>query len=606
MLGHLRFAAGIFISCYAFVGASLHAQQRIATADPNPVFVASGGPRAQFGRAYVPDNGRESDIYARDLGYLGIGFEEYVSLNEGNISALMRDDDFVAVLPPALLANPNFGYMTKGGFFAFRSGLDGLEPVEIVAPDGSSIAAADISVMTGAPPVVGADRARTVLIAGAPLPREGAIGFGLYNMTVDATLLQRILNRNGLTAGATSPVSGAEAEAWLRKAGAGLLFMAASQNDPALAPVLSDPSVELFAATNFGLTPVRAAAAPAMTKAAPKPAPVQPQASAEPKPKAEPQKTAARFKPPQPVELVTDLAKTDEVILVLPYYLDPAELEEVTLVWRLGYDRIGARAKPSAQNLLYLRRSTPFISLTDRERIERMLAQVRAALPGVRARSDGPFNDLEFEGRGLNPQVVVNMEKGKRALAIPLQLALDGNYAAGLDGGLTFWTVRGGALQRIRRLSRPYSEGVNFADLDDSAMVVLSPAGMNFDPNGKYLGGGKRTEPMRYQIPSFVYLERGGEAVKTVDFKERNSIDHYFRERVFDAMILPHSDFGGDPIRFDLDTGLLSDEQFFILRAGDLRHPDLAPLLAARAVGMTLRAVRQDIPIRRAAAGSSP
>ncbi len=596
------------LACLA--GAPTSAQRTISTDDPEPVFVASGEPRADFGRAYVPDNGRDGDVFARDLGYLGIGFEEYVSLNDGNISSLLRDDDFVAVLPPALLANPNFAYMLEGGFFAFRPGLDGLEAVGIATPDGRTLAARDLGPMTETRPVVGADADRTVLIADDPLPREGLVGFGLFNMRTDTALLRRIVAKNGLALGASSLVTGAEAEARLRQDGNGLMFMAASQGDPALAGILSDPDVEIFAATNFGLVPVRVAASPEGGPAVAAPG-ARPAAEPEPEaaevaaapPEAEPAPAAKAepYRPPEPVDLETDLARTDEVILVVPHEVDPAGLDRVTLVWRLSYDRTGARLNPTEEDRLHLTRVTPFLSLTDHDRIEGMLAQVRAALPEARVRADGPFNDLDFEGRYFDPQIRVNLTNGNAGLAIPLQMAVDGNYAAALDGGWTYWTLRDGELRRVRRLSPPYAEVVAFEDLDDRAMVILSPAGLVFDTRGEYLGGGKRTEPMRYNLPSFVHLERGGETVEAVDFLDRNTLDPYFVERAADAMILPLSAFERDPIRFDLDRGILAEEKFFILQAGDLRHPSLAPLLAARGVDLNLRAVRRTIPIERGA-----
>ncbi|MCF3974820.1 hypothetical protein [Paracoccus salsus] len=560
----------------------------MTTAETSPVFIATGTPRASFGRAYIPDNGQNIDIFQRDLGYLGIGFDTYVSLSNGNITQMLRDDDMVAVLPASFLANPNLAFMFDEPYFAFRPTPDGLAAVRLTGPGGTIMAPRDLAPMRpDALPIVELSASQTTLIADTDLPADGALSLGLFAMRADPGQLAQVLRLTGLDAGPTALVDGPQITGQADAPGSAVMFMAVSQGDSNLAPLMARRDMRFYAATNFGLAPVwPAAAGPQRNVSPPMPAPDQPQA---PLPRADDfsppapdlaatQATKAPLPPAAPFEI--DFARTEQLLIVVPSDLRPEDVRNVHLVWRL------VRSRADGVTI-----SLPYFSLADSVRVDALRGTVLDAMPGVTVETASVFGDLRIEGNQIDPQVIRNLASTGAALAIPSHLAASMHMSsaiAAFDG--TFWMVRDDGLDRVDPPNSVYTAGpVVFDALDDPAVVLVHPAG-EIPPHG-----------MNVKIAALAHIERSGTFVSGPPEKLLDPLGLYSQIR---PLHVTHNLLGLDSeidltgqLVFDLDRGVLTEAAVYVLTAADLRRPELAPLRTADLVAFTLLTAGQAVPI---------
>lgn len=455
------------------------AQQTIDTTRDDLIFLASGTPRTQFARAYIPDGGKNADAFARDLADLGIVHRQYERLTDANILKALQDPDMMAAVPASLLGAAPLGFLFEGGYFAFRATPDGLVPINVRRPDGTLLGAVDLGPLAEAPPpVIGSERPNTTLIASAGLPAAGTVDVDLYAMRADRGILAQIFEKAGLQVGRVALGGADRLSQGPQPGGPVLMFMAASQNDPALAAIVQRADLDFHVITNFGPVPIRLAAASNEPEAAGTPAPpppATPAQSAAPPPPAIPA-AADDAVPPEPDALAADLpparparfdpADYDAVILVTPVPLRPGTLDRIELVWRFVLGQAASK------------REIPFHDATDRNRINAMLARI-AALSDAAPDAGGVFRDLKIPGTTMPDQIVTNLARTARGLILRLEdLAAPDMAFFREDPRFAFWQPAADGFVRVEITPAPRFETVALADLPDAAPVALLRPGM--------------------------------------------------------------------------------------------------------------------------------
>lgn len=569
------------------------AEQVIETTSGEPIFLASGQPRTAFARAYIPDGGANADVFARDLGYLGIDHGQYVRLTDGNILQALQDPDMVAVVPASLLGAAPVGFLFDGGYFAFQATPEGLVPLSVRRPDGAILEAVDLGPLAAAPPpVIGPERRRTTLVAAPGLPTTGAVDFDLYSMRADRALLAQVLGKAGLGLGQARLAAAERVAEGPRPGGPALMFMAASQNDPALAGVMARGDLAFYAVTNFGLVPARpAAAGPAPAPSAPIEEAPEPAADAAPPAGAstvaaapapgittpsrkgrrggqsQPEEDASE--PPAPDPLAGDLPPAvparldptdyDAVILVTPRPLRPEALKRIELVWRFV---VGQGAGQE---------DIRFYRATEKDRVNAMLARIAAATEAA-PKAGGVFATLKFPGGAAPDQVVENLARTARGLILRLEdLSSPALAFFREDPRFAFWQPAADGFARVEIAPPPDFAPVALTDLPDAAPVALVRAG---------------TAPGAASSLGELFLasrEAGGWSPSPA-LHRRDSPDDEGRQRFGRFLGRAPEDFirTGIVVELDPETGAIPEPwpaDMILMTASDLRAPLLEDVL---------------------------
>jgi hypothetical protein len=261
----LRVLAFCALALSALAPRPAPAQATLTTAESDIVFLANGAPRARFGTAYIPDGGSDGARLRTELGYAGVPFAAYRTLSDATLRDMLADTDFVAALPVNILAQPFAERFFVRPHFAFVAGPEGLEPVRIERADGAAIEAVDLGVLADAPPGVAraADGLTTLLALRDPLPAR-PVTIRRYAMTMPEGWLSQRLDWAGAGLAGMTEVAADGLAAAVAAPDEAVIFLSQNQNHPTLAPVF-DPAAgaRYYAATNFGIVPVRPEAAPA-------------------------------------------------------------------------------------------------------------------------------------------------------------------------------------------------------------------------------------------------------------------------------------------------------------------------------------------------------
>jgi|GEM_PF-3582377 len=559
------------------------AQRVVETASGEPIFLASGAPRTDFARAYIPDGGTNADIFARDLGYLGIAHRQYVRLTDANIVKALQDPDMVAVVPASLLGAAPLGFLFEGGYFAFEATPGGLAPLEVRRPDGKVLAPLDLGPLAAAPPpVVGPDRRRTTFVAATQLPKAGALDLHLYALRADRNLLAPVLKKAGLSLGRSALVGADRIAAGPQRGGPALMFMAASQNDPALSQVMARGDLAFYAITNFGLVPARPAAANAAQAADAAPAPSKPAIKAaapparSPAPSESPRPAqakrpvaAAPSAPPAPDDLAVNLpaarparfdpADYDAVVLATPIPLKPDALKRIELVWRFLVGQGAAR------------QDFRFFDPTEKDRVNHMLARI-GAVSHTSPMTGGVFSSLTIPGAAMPDQIVKNLARTGRGLILRLEDLASPELAFFRDDPrFAFWQPTVGGFARVAIAPPPRFDAVALADLPDAAPVAL-------------VRKGKAPDAAASVGELFIASRAAHSGSPSPSLHRRKSPDSEGRQRLARQLQRDPAAIVGTGLvaKLDGESGLILEPwpaDMILMTAGDLRAPLMEQVL---------------------------